>query len=159
MRQGSAYKAAAAALPLGSTLQLFAPFGDFTLQKSEKVPAVFLIGGIGITPVRSMIAQATHDHTGHRITLIYSNRNPGTAAYLDELGQLARANPNFRFVPSFSDTEGFVDAAMVRKHVPDMAGSRFYMCGPDVMVKAMRKLLLDVGADEDLIKTEEFDGY
>ena len=159
MRAGSVYKAAAAALPLGSELQLFAPFGDFTLQKSEKVPAVFLIGGIGITPVRSIIAQASHDGTGHHIILLYSNRNPGTAAYVADFQQFAQANSHFTFVPSYSDTDGFIDADMVRANVPDIETSRFYMCGPDVMVKAMRKLLLEVGADEDLIKTEEFDGY
>ena len=159
MRAGSSYKEAAAKLPAGSELQLLAPFGDFTLQKNEKVPVVFLIGGIGITPVRSMIAQATHDKTSHDITLLYSNRRPATAAFIDELEQLAKANPHFHFVPSYSDTEGFIDVAMLKKHVPDIEAPRYYMCGPDVMVQAMRKLLVDVGVDEDMIKTEEFDGY
>jgi ferredoxin-NADP reductase len=48
---------------------------------------------------------------------------------------------------------------MVRAHVPDIGAPKYYLSGPEGMVKAMRKLLVDVGADEDNIKTEEFEGY
>jgi ferredoxin-NADP reductase len=159
MRAQSKYKQAAAKVPEATMVKLLALWGDFTLQKNDKIPAVFLIGGIGITPVRSIIAQATHDKTNHKITLLYSNRNPAQAAYLDELKHLAEVNKNFTFVPSFSDTDGFIDAKRVRAHVPDIGAPKYYLSGPEGMVKAMRKLLVDVGADEDNIKTEEFEGY
>ena len=159
MRASSRYKQAAAKVPEGTMVKLLALWGDFTLQKNDQIPAVFLIGGIGITPVRSIIAQATHDHTNHKITLIYSNRTHAQAAYADELAQLAKANENFTFVPVYSDAEGFVNADTVRRHVPDIGAPRYYLAGPEVMVKAMRKLLIEVGADEDNIKTEEFEGY
>ena len=159
MRKESRYKQAAAQVPEGAMVKLLALWGDFMLPKNEKTQIVYLIGGIGITPVRSMIAQATHDKTGHKLTLLYSNRNPAQAAYLDELKHLAEVNKNFTFVPSFSDTDGFIDAKMVRQHVPDISTPRYYLSGPEGMVKAMRKLLVEVGADEDNIKTEEFEGY
>src|SRR5690606_33039907 len=73
MREASRFKQAAAKVPDGTMVKLLALWGDFTLQKNDRVPAVFLSGGIGITPVRSIIAQATHDKTKHQITLIYSN--------------------------------------------------------------------------------------
>jgi ferredoxin-NADP reductase len=155
----TAFKRVLQRMPPGSTVKLDAPYGDFRLHKNSVTPAVFLIGGIGITPVRSIIAQATHDKTNHKITLLYSNRNPAQAAYLDELKHLAEVNKNFTFVPSFSDTDGFIDAKMVRAHVPDIGAPKYYLSGPEGMVKAMRKLLVDVGADEDNIKTEEFEGY
>ncbi|HEU0230922.1 MAG TPA: FAD-dependent oxidoreductase [Burkholderiaceae bacterium] len=159
MRATSRYKQAAAGVPEGTMVKLLALWGDFTLQKNDKIPAVFLIGGIGITPVRSIIAQATHEKTRHKITLIYSNRTPAQAAYADELAHLAEINPNFRYVPVYSDTDGFVTADTVRRHVPDVAAPRYYLSGPEGMVKAMRKILAEVGADEDNIKTEEFEGY
>ena len=159
MRESSRFKQAAAKVPDGTTVGLLALWGDFTLQKNEQVPAVFLIGGIGITPVRSIIAQASHDRTHHRITLIYSNRTPAQAAYADELAELARINENFNFVPVYTDAEGFVNADTVRRNVPDIAAPRYYLAGPEQMVKAMRKVLAEVGADEDNIKTEEFEGY
>lgn len=159
MRKTSRYKQAAAEVPKGTMVGLLALWGDFILHKNEQTPAVFLIGGIGITPVRSIIAQATHDQTHHHITLIYSNRTPAQAAYADELRRFAEANKNFNFVPVYSDTEGFVNADTVRRHVPDIAAPRYYLAGPEQMVKAMRKVLAEVGADEDNVKTEEFEGY
>ncbi|CAM5779144.1 FAD-dependent oxidoreductase [Ottowia pentelensis] len=159
MRKTSAFKNAAAQLPDGSMVQLLALWGDFTLHKNPAVPAVFVIGGIGITPVRSIIAQATHEHAPHKITLIYANRTRALAAYTDELQRLAAENKNFTFVPVYTDTQGHVGAATIRQHVADIAASRFYLAGPEGMVKAMRELVLDVGADEDNVRTEEFDGY
>lgn len=159
MRKTSAYKTAAAQVPDGTMVQLLALWGDFTLHKNPAIPAVFVIGGIGITPVRSIIAQATHDKAPHQITLIYANRTRALAAYTDELERLAAENKNFRFVPVYTDTQGRVSAATIRQHVPDIAASRFYLAGPEGMVKAMRALLDEVGADEDNIRTEEFEGY
>ena len=145
--------------PDGTVVGLLALWGSFTLHKNADVPAVFITSGIGITPVRSIIAQATHEHAPHKITLIYANRTPALAAYTDELQRLAAENKNFTFVPVYTDTQGHVGAATLRQHVADIAASRFYLAGPEGMVKAMRELVLDVGADEDNVRTEEFDGY
>lgn len=163
--RGSAFKNAFKATPDGTMVKLIAPFGDFTLHKTESVPAVFIIGGIGITPVRSMIAQALHDQTAHRLTLIYANRTPAQAAYAEELQQLAAKHDNFTFVPVYTQAQvdgaehGQVNADIIRRHVPDLATPRFYLAGPEGMVKAMRALLIGIGANEDNIRTEEFEGY
>jgi len=157
--RGSKYKNAAAKLPEGTMVKLLALWGDFTLQKSASVPAVFITGGIGITPARSIIAQATHDKTAHKITLIYSNRTPALAAYTDELQRFTTENSNFTFVPVYTSTQGKVNADTIKQHVADINASRYYLCGPEGMVKAMRALLIEVGADEDNIRTEEFEGY
>ena len=62
-------------------------------------------------------------------------------------------------MPVYTDTQGRVSAATLRQHVADIAAPRYYLAGPEGMVKAMRALLDEVGADEDNIRTEEFDGY
>lgn len=147
------------ATPDGTQVGLIATFGDFTLQKNETIPAVFVIGGIGITPVLSMIAQATHEKTKHRLTLIYANRTRAQAAYVSELEQLAADNANFTFVPVYTDAQGRVNAELLRREVQDIAAAKYYLAGPEGMVKSMRELLLEVGADEDNIRTEEFEGY
>lgn len=163
--RGTPFKEAFRKTPDGTVVKLIAPFGDFTLHKTESVPAVFIIGGIGITPVRSMIAQALHDRTGHRLTLIYANRTPAQAAYAAELRELARRHANFTFVPVYTQARadgaehGHVDGDMIRRHVPDLAAPRFYLSGPEGMVKATRALLIEIGANEDNIRTEEFEGY
>lgn len=155
----SKFKNAAAKVPEGTPVKLLALWGDFTLQKNTSTPAVFITGGIGITPVRSIVAQASHDRTAHKLTLIYANRTPALAAYTDDFAAFATANPNFRFVPVYTATQGHVNADTIRQNVADIAASRFYLSGPQGMVKSMRTLLMDVGADEDNIRTEEFEGY
>lgn len=153
------FKRAARKIPEGTLVTLLALWGDFTLHKKVTVPAVFIIGGIGITPVRSIIAQATHDKTAHKITLIYANRTPAQAAYTDDLEQFAAANKNFTFVPIYTATQGYVNADIIRQHVPDVVAPKYYLSGPEGMVRAMRALLIRIGADEDNIRTEEFEGY
>ncbi|CAM5787421.1 FAD-dependent oxidoreductase [Castellaniella caeni] len=163
--RGTPFKEAFKKTPDGTMLKLIAPFGDFTLHKNEAIPAVFIIGGIGITPVRSMVVQALHDKTAHQMTLIYANRTRAQAAYTDEFTQLAAQHANFTFVPVYTDEQvsgaehGRVNADIVRRHVSKLDTSRFYLSGPEGMVKAMRALLVEIGADEDNIRTEEFEGY
>lgn len=153
------FKRAARKVPDGTMVKLLALWGDFTLHKNEAVPAVFLIGGIGITPVRSIVAQATHDRSAHRITVIYANRAPAQAAYLADLERWTAENKRLTLVPVFTSTQGHVNADLIRQHVPEIAAPRYYLAGPEGMVKAMRALLVQLGADEDNIRTEEFSGY
>lgn len=163
----TAFKRVMKDLPLGSEIKFDGPYGDFTLHKTESTPAVFLIGGIGITPVRSMIAQATHDKTAHKLTLLYSNKTPADAAFTSHFEQFANDNPNFTFVPVYTDVtedewpgeRGYIDAHMLRRHVSDLRAPKYYLSGPAAMVGAMRKMLIEAGIDEDNIKTEEFSGY
>lgn len=163
----TAFKRVIKNLPEGSEVKFDGPYGDFTLHKNESVPAVFIIGGIGVTPVRSMIAQATHDKTAHTITLLHSSRKPSDLPFLKDFTALAESNPNFTYVPIASDesTEDWqgesarLDADMIRKYVHDLTAPKFYLSGPEGMVKAMRQLLVELGVDEDNIRTEEFSGY
>lgn len=163
----TAFKRVLRELPIGSEVQFDAPYGDFTLHKTETTPAVFLIGGIGVTPVRSMISQATHDKTTHKLTLLHANRTPADAPFAADFERFAAENPNFTYVPVATDSapegwqgeHGRVDADMIKKYVPDLSTPIFYLSGPQGMVKSMRQLLIEIGANEDNIRTEEFDGY
>jgi ferredoxin-NADP reductase len=130
---------------------------------------VFLSGGIGVTPVRSIVLQAAHDKLPHRITLLYSNRTPEDAAFLDDFARAQDENPNFTFVPtmtqmdhssqSWSGEAGLIDAAMLTRTVGDLKLPIFYISGPRQMVAAMRETLNKSGVDDDKIRTEEFSGY
>jgi len=161
----SAFKRALKDLPIGASVEFDGPFGDFRLHKTETTPAVFLIGGIGITPVRSIIAQATHDKLAHSLTLLYANNTPADAAFLPDFKRFAEENKNFIFVPvmsadnTFNGEKGFIDKAMIARHVNDLTKPIFYIAGPAAMVGAMRKILVDAKVNEDNIRTEEFSGY
>ena len=162
----TAFKRVLKNLPIGTEVKLDAPYGDFRLHKNESTPAVFIIGGIGVTPVHSMIAQATHDKTAHKITLLHASRAPGDLPLRADFEQLAKDNLNFTYVMSvespthdWQGERGRVTAEMVKKYVPDLNKPIYYLSGPEGMVKAMRKVLIDLEVDEDNIRTEEFTGY
>lgn len=163
----TAFKRVLRNLPDSSEVKLDAPYGDFTLHKTETTPAVFIIGGIGVTPVRSMVAQASHDKTAHHITLLHANRSLVAAPFAADFERFASENPDFSYVPVITDEVpddwqgeyGRVDEAMLRRHVTDLNAPIYYLSGPEGMVKAMRQLLVGIGINEDNIRTEEFTGY
>jgi len=163
----TAFKRVLRNLAPGAEVKLDAPYGDFRLHNNESRPAVFVIGGIGATPVRSIVAQATHDRTGHRILLLHANRSIDDAPFQADFLRFAEQNPNFRFVPVFTDAvpplwkgeSGRIAAATIRRWVPQLAEPIWYLSGPEGMVKAMRRLLVEMEIDEDDIRTEEFAGY
>src|SRR4030095_1097126 len=99
----TAFKRAFRTLSLKSEVRISGPFGSFTLHNDASRPAVFLVGGIGITPFRSIILQAAKDRLAHTLYLFYSNRRPEDAAFLDELQNAETQNPNYKFIATMTD--------------------------------------------------------
>jgi len=165
----TAFKRVLKTMALGTEVSLNAPDGSLTLHSDARIPAVFLSGGIGVTPVRSIVLQATHDKLPHKIVLFDSNRRPEDSAFLDELAETQKRNPNFTLVGTMTEMEksskvwtgetGYVTQAMLLKSVHDLSLPIFYISGPPAMVAAMRKILDDSGVMGDKIRTEEFAGY
>ena len=91
----TAFKRSLKKVPLGTDVKIDAPMGSFTLHKNSAKPAVFLAGGIGITPFLSIVRQADHDRLPHKLYFFYSNRRPEDAPFLEALQTLERSNPNF----------------------------------------------------------------
>ena len=165
----TAFKRVLKTMALGTEVSLNAPDGSLTLHSDARIPAVFLSGGIGVTPVRSIVLQATHDKLPHKIVLFDSNRRPEDSAFLDELAEAQKRNPHFTLVGTMTEMEkstkawrgetGYVTQAMLLKSVHDLSLPIFYISGPPAMVAAMRKILDDSGVKDDKIRTEEFSGY
>lgn len=165
----TAFKRNLKTIAIGTELTLDAPYGSLTLHNNVQIPAVFLTGGIGVTPVRSILLQATHDNLPHKIFLFDSNRRPEDAAFLDELMGAQKKNPNYTFVGTMTEMEkssqewqgetGFITEAMLSKHVGDLTLPIYYITGPPAMATAMRNVLNEAGVNDDNIRTEEFTGY
>jgi ferredoxin-NADP reductase len=100
---GSAFKRSLADLPLGSKVRVNGPYGDFLLDADPTRPAVFLAGGIGITPFRSMIKHAIEQHSSQWFTLVYCNRTPDDAAFLDELQKWEKESSSFRLIATVTE--------------------------------------------------------
>ncbi len=162
----TAFKRVLRNLPEGTEIEMVGPFGSFTLHNTSTTPAVFLTGGIGITPVMSMIKNATHEHLPHKLVLLYANHTKEDTAFFDEFTAFQKENPNFTFVPimtqadaSWTGEKDHISKEMLAKYLPDIHAPIYYLCGPMGMVQTLRKTLVDAGINEDNIRTEDFPGY
>ena len=165
---GTAFKRSLAEVPLGTPVDLSGPAGTFGLSADASLPVVFIAGGIGITPFRSIVHDAASRHRPHRITLIYSNRTPAGAAFHDELVRLAQTTPNLTYVPTMTQVEAGqswdaerrkVNADFLRSYIPEISTAMFYLAGPPGLVAGVTKALSDAGADPARVHCEEFAGY
>jgi len=165
----TAFKRMLKAMESGTELAVDGPHGSFLLHENAARPAVFLAGGIGITPFHSIISDATERKLPHHIYLFFSNRRPEDAPFLDELGDFAQRNLNFTLVATMTDMEhstqtwngeqGFIDSAMIGRHLPEGQQPIYYLAGPEAMVAAMRTTLTTMNVSGDDIRFEEFAGY
>lgn len=165
----TAFKRVLRKAPAGMPVDIDGPAGSMVLHEDASRPAVFLAGGIGITPFLAMARDAAHRRLPHRLHLFYGNRRPEDAAFLQELMDLEKANPCYRLIAAMSEAEksarpwsgerGFIDRAMLERHLPDLRGAVFYFAGPPAMANAMQQLLSGAGVHDDDMRSEEFYGY
>lgn len=153
----TAFKRVLKSMPLGNEVEMIGPYGSFILYKDGSRPAVFLAGGIGITPVRSILFQAEHEGSARVFYLFYSNHRREDAAFFDVLTNLKLRN--YTCIPVMSDTEGYIDKSKLAAHLDDFSRSIFYAVGPPGFVLAMRGMLNVTGVDSAHIRTDQFSGY
>jgi len=168
MRGGeSGFKQTMFALKPGDTVQATKAIGHFTLAHTkDTLPIVFLVGGIGITPVRSILKQAEHDGETRQFTLLYSNRFAKDAAFHDELSGLKL--PAFSYITTLSqetlpcsggsEERGYICESMVRKHVSDLKGVWYYLVGAPAFITAMEKMLGEMGVAKERQVCDPFTG-
>jgi len=152
----------------GLELRMDGPSGSFNLHRNGAKPAVFLAGGIGITPFLSIVRQTAKDGQRRSLYLFYSNRRPEDTAFLGMLRD-ASTDSGLHVIPTMTGMKesgrgwagetGRIDRRMLLQHVPELQGPIYYLAGPPSMVTAMRRMLTSATVDEDDIRTEEFSGY
>ena len=150
----------------GLEIEVKNPRGSMILPQDPTRPLVFLAGGIGITPLISMVRQATKSQSTQKIHLFYANRTIAQTAFLEELTHMAQQNPNFTFIPTMTQEPGGwkgetgrVSEAMVKKYLPSLENTVFYLAGPTGMVQGMTDLLSAMGVDSLFIKSEDYGEY
>ena len=176
----SPYKKRLSTLEEGNKVKVRGPEGQFVLHQDYSKPAVFLSGGIGVTPFRSMIKYATDKQLPLQIVMFDSNRNRDNILFKREFDNWAKNNNNLKLIYTISEDHGRqeqqssstasdwkgeygrIDKAMILKYLDTnmLNNSIFYICGPPSMLQAMQSLLQDnLEIPRERIKVEEFTGY
>jgi ferredoxin-NADP reductase len=162
----SPWKRAFAALKPGDEVEVDGPYGHFVLDESRD--AVFVAGGIGITPLKGMAEYLADTRSPRRSVMLYSNRDQSEIAYRAELDALEKANPSFRVVHTltrepegtgWSGKRGRIDVPMIQDAARGLADPTFYLCGVPEMVRTAGQGLLGAGVAQDRIVFEMFSGY
>ncbi len=132
----------------GDVLKVKAPAGQFFIDAEVDVPAVFVAGGIGITPMVSMLRWCIQEQPQRMLHLFYGVRHGGELAFREALETLAQQNDRFHLHEVFSDPQpddvrdmnmhhtGRVDVELLRATLPH-GRHRFFVCGPPAMMSSL----------------------
>ena len=162
----STYKRALGLMKLHETISASQLAGDFVLPKDSKKKLVFIAGGIGVTPFRSMAQYLIDKKENRSVTMFYSNKTAAEIAYKDVFDRAAK-EVGLKTVYALSNESapvagmynGSIDGALIAKEVPDYKERTFYISGPHGMVDAFKKTLHDMGVPRWRIKSDYFPGF
>jgi ferredoxin-NADP reductase len=162
----SAFKKTLAELEVGDEVEVEPPKGDFALPEDTSRRYVLVAGGIGITVFRSMLRYIADTGAPYRITLVYSNRDRESTAFLDELHEFERVLPEFRLLLTMTDDPGWegesrrVDREVLRDLLDgELDAFTYLVAGPPAMVESVAAELAAAGVPEEHVLASRFSGY
>lgn len=153
--KGSSFKKALRELKIGDTVEISDIDGDFIIEDTS-AQFVFIAGGIGVTPFRSILKEHAAQGIDLDVTLLYANRDEHIP-YKEEFETMAAANPKLKIHYILSPER--LDETSIKKYVSDLSKPVFYVSGPEPMVEAMFKMLRELGVPETHLKGDWFPGY
>lgn len=164
----SGFKQTLKDMSIGETVAITQPFGHFVLPKDNNAtPIVFLIGGIGITPARSILRQSVHTKSHRIFQLFYSNRAPKDVAFSLEIQSIPEL-PGYRCIDTMTDFEGecewrdetgFICKEMLEKYPPATEVlPKYYVVGGPRFIQAMEDMLQIMNVASDRIVKDPFTG-
>jgi predicted ferric reductase len=140
-----------------------APYGNFSFLNNDASRVVFIAGGIGITPFISMIRLIRDKGLAKDVLLLWGNKTEADIAFRDELEAAAAKLDALRVVhvlsgqPEWGGETGYIDSHVLTRHAPVTDGeSRYFVCGPPVMMSSVIETLSDLGVHRDRIHYERF---
>lgn len=155
----STFKTALAAMKPGETIAAANLAGDFTLPRDTAEKLVWIAGGIGATPFRSMAADLCARGERRDVVLLYAARSERDFAYTRLFDRAAALGVRTRYLPAEGDGAGTLDAARIAEEVPDWRERTFYLSGPQGMVETFKGSLRAMGVPRRRIRTDFFPGF
>jgi ferredoxin-NADP reductase len=148
----------------GDRLEVSAPFGTFTFTGKEAGSIVLIGGGVGITPLMTVVRYLTDHGWPKDIFLLYSCRTSRDFIFREELEYLQRRYANLHVISSMTRAAGTewmgpngrLTKELIAQNVPDIASRRVHLCGPPPMMEAMQGFLVELGVPKDQVRTESF---
>lgn len=150
----SGFKKSCDFLVAGDSASIFGPKGEFFLPEKIVKPIVFLVGGIGITPILAMLKELEKRNSENKIWLFYSNKTEESSAYLKELEKIQL--PNYKMFLNFTKTGKRIDAEFLKNNLEDLQKCDFYIMGTTGFNNAMKEILLQNNVSDLSIKTDNF---
>jgi len=164
--RGSGFKETLRNAPLGYELSIGVPAGLFVIPEGKTRSHVFIAGGIGVTPYRSILRNAVDTKTPMNAVMLYFNHSSADIVFRQELEDIARQVKTFSFVhvlsepePGWAGERGKLNEALLRKWVPNLDQRLFWISGPPSMVMAYKALIKQTGVPDESIRTDNFTGY
>lgn len=162
----STFKRALKELQVGDIISASHLAGDFTLPKNPKKKLVFIAGGIGVTPFRSMVQYLMDTKDTRSVVLLYSNKTASEIAYKDVF-ERARQEIGLQTLYALTNEPnpvpgtyaGQLNGEVIAQGIPDYKERTFYISGPHGMVEVFKKTLSDMGVSCFNIKTDYFPGF
>jgi ferredoxin-NADP reductase/Na+-translocating ferredoxin:NAD+ oxidoreductase RnfD subunit len=166
-QQSSSFKSALLAMEAHSEIVAAQVAGDFVLPDDPRQRCVFIAGGIGITPFRSMITYLLDTHQRRPIVMFYTNRTAGDIVYKDVFDR-AGQELGIKTIYTITDTQqrpqadnarvGYLSPQLIKDEVPDYLDCIFYISGPPAMVDSFKAALRQIHVKNSQIKTDFFAG-
>lgn len=158
---GSSFKQALFAAKPGDSVQISLPMGDFVLPLDKTQPLVFVAGGIGVTPFRSMVTSLIDQSETRSITMLYAAENPDAFVYLDTFKQYGVEPIHTVSKPTtdWHEHTGHITADYILEQAPYTGTNAYFVSGPEPMVETITKSLQQSGVEAHHIVSDYFPNY
>ena len=149
----------------GDIIHFKGPAGAL-VYKGGSAKVTFMAGGIGITPIRSILKYLVDNGDTGQKTLLYASRYPEGTAFLNEILSWKASDPNLSHIQAYEQPPegwtgpvGFITNEMIEDNIPDLDQQRFFVSGPPAMVGCVMECFRDLDVPKERVQLEELTGY
>jgi len=151
----STFKKSLLDMKIGETIEASGPDGDFIID-DHKMNYIFIAGGIGITPFRSILLELNHENKPINVQLLYANRDQDIV-FKDELESLIEKSKNFKI--NYFISPNRINKKILSTMNSELITHNFFVSGPQPFVESYSQILKNIGIKKERIKLDHFPGY